>query len=232
MAVCPLCNGAEKKVVIVRHAQTQQLKTSVEWCICMKSRYVSESPGNEMLKWLGDTYLPLEKIDKELKFYPSNLSVSPNFLIQDTDFETFCLCIKSTIIRYHFRDPIPLIYCCKAIDILKKFYVQQSDGTSPTLSDMNKFDLLIFTLDTKEKNDQLGTCVAQVIYNRDCICKPTWIYLPEGVILQSVREYSDELRTYLESEKYKYIVLTKKNIRIKTIATKAKIKAESFGRKK
>jgi hypothetical protein len=98
-----------------------------------------------------------------------------------------------------FEDPAPSFLCCSSMDLLRDFYVQQTDGSNPQLSDINKFDLLVFTLDNREKNDQLKTCVAQVVYNRICIKKPTWIYINRPALSQCTYEFSTDLEGYLEN---------------------------------
>jgi hypothetical protein len=188
-----------------------------------------------MLEPLKETYLPLNKIDKRLIFKPDELSKSPNIYIINTDIDTFYLHIKSILIKYKFIDNPPSIYLCKSINILKRFYVKQEDGSTPSLSDLNKFDLVIFTLDTKEKNDQLKTCVAQVVYNRLCIFKPTWIYLPELTMLENTIEYSEELKSYLNpltgaKKAFTSISLTGTGIKVKTTQTINQSRAEGFSR--
>lgn len=224
MDVCPLCGGSGKKIHVVEHKQTKLLKTSVEWCLCTKSTAVSESSYNPILSFLGNSYLPLDEIDKHLLFDPNNLTnkeKNPNLFIYNTTFRDFCYHLKSIIIKYKFNDPNPLIYCCRAIDILHKFYVAQEDGSCQHLSGVNKFDLLVFTLDTKEKNDQLNTCVAQVVYSRICCAKPTWLYIPyemqgrkkiksdtdlDSLLCQCKYEKSKDLEEYIRVH-YKKIVL-------------------------
>lgn len=229
---CPLCDGEGKRIVVVRNSMTNRMKTITEWCLCVKSKYISETYG--MLESLKDTYLPLDKIDKKLIFRYDDLSKSPNLLIVNTDRDTFNLHIKSVLIKYRFISNPPFIYYCRSIDLLKKFYVQQEDGLFPSLTDLNRYDLVIFTLDTIEKNAQLSNCVAQVVYNRINIAKPTWIYLPEDTILGNTREYSEELVTYMNPKtagsQRKYISITLSGTKIKVKATKTESQniAEGF----
>lgn len=232
MSECPFCGGSGKRVHVVRHKQSRLRKTSVEWCLCTKSKAVSESTYNSMLSFLGDTYMDLKDIDKQLIFKPDELSESPNLFIYNTQFNNFCRHIKSVIMKYRFSEPNPLIYCCRSIDLLHKFYVAQEDGSCQHLSGTNKFDLLIVTLDTKEKNNQLKTCVSQVVYNRLCCAKPTWLYVPLSVQLklssedqlkallsQCEYEYSEDLLKYIHV-KYEKIIL--KDINDETIPQKTK----------
>jgi len=232
MNKCPLCNGSGKKIVAVTHRLSGTLKTSVEWCICMKSRFVSDSPNCKILKYLGDEYLPLDKIDKRLIFLPGHLAESPNLFIYDTDFRNFCFHIKSVVIKHRFIEPVPLIYCSNAIGILHDFYVKQNDGSSPQLSQLNDFDLLIITLDTREKNEPLKTCIAQVVYSRLCTRKPTWLYITDRVFNDKYWEYSDDLNSYIEDKKKftKIKRLTEIDIKEKPVITKSKQSASNFGR--
>jgi hypothetical protein len=229
MSECTLCDGSGKRIVVVPNPHNANMKKAeVEWCLCMKSRSVSSQ--NMMLGWLGDTYLPLEEVDKQLVFCPDKLIWSPNLLIQNTNFQSFCLHIKGTIMKYRFRDPIPSIYLCKAMDILKKYYVEPGER----ILNLNRHELLIFTLDTKQKNDQLNTCVNEVVNNRLQTCKPTWIYLPKGVPLDNTRETSDELKALLrpdseeKEDRYKKIELKEKTLNIEPVTNKVQRKAESF----
>jgi hypothetical protein len=100
--------------------------------------------------------------------------------------------------RYRFQDPMPAMYACKAIDLLINFYVAQSDGIATSLNDTERFDLLVFTLGTQQKNDQLKTVVAEVVKNRLNARKPTWIFLPTPTLDGCVQEKSPELEELLK----------------------------------
>lgn len=225
MDKCPLCNGTGRKFVKRQHPLTKRIKMEVDWCLCKKSEYVSSEYF--MVQVLGDTYIPLEEIDEELIFLPYELKKSSNFLIRGTDFQSFCLHIKGVLMKYLFYDPTPTIYLCKAFDILKKFYVEQEDRTNPQLADLNKYDLLIFTLDTKQKNEKLNACVHEVVYNRLRTGLPTWIYLPEEMTFETTTEYTDELKIIL-NDSYKKITLAAKSRKIEPPKNKVKHKAEGF----
>ncbi len=234
MGKCPICKGEGKSLHVVINPYTKLKKTVVQWCLCMKSKYISESKSFIMLKWLNMTYMPLEEIDKSMKFDPEELIRCPNLMIQNTTYESFCLHVKSVLIKYHFIDPIPSIYLCKAMGLLKNFYVEQPDGSCPGLQDLNRFDLLIFTLDTLQHNEKLSTVVAEVINNRLSACKPTWIWIPKGVPLDNTAEVSDELKAMLrptsknKDDRYKKVHLEEKNVTIKSSNNKVKRKAEDF----
>jgi hypothetical protein len=220
---CPLCGGTGKKIVTIQHEATKKLKLAIQWCLCSKSKFVSENPGYRILAGLGGSYISLDSIDSQLKFDPDNLEKCPNLLIENTDDISFRFHVKGIIMKHGFTIPAPLFFCCDSIEILKKFYVAQDDGSSPSLSDINKFDLVVIILGTNEKNDQLKTCIAQVVYNRLCVRKPTWIYLrvPIG---NCVQERSEELEEYLK----RFQSITLRNIRmdLPTINSRAKEKAE------
>jgi hypothetical protein len=224
MKTCPLCGGAGKRIVTIRHSASNMMKTAVQWCICTKSKFVSENSHHRILAGLGEAYIDPDSVDPQLKFDPENLDKCPNLLIVETDDISFRFHVKATIMKHGFAVPPPLFYCCDSIDILKKFYVAQDDGSSPSLSDLNKFDLLVIILGTNEKNDQLKTCIAQVVYNRLSIRKPTWIYLrvPMGNCNQ---ERSEELEEYLK----RFQRVSLKNIRMAApiVNSKAKEKAET-----
>lgn len=233
--VCPLCGGAGKKIKVVRNVQTNRMKTIAEWCLCEKSRYISKT--YDMLKPYGATYLPLEKIHKSMTLNLKDLSESPNLYIINTNIRTFFLHVKSVIIKYRFIDNPPLIYFCRAIEILKRFFVQQEDESKPQLTDLNRYDLLIFTLDTLQKNAHLGTCVSQVVYNRYCEFKPTWIYLPESTVFENTREYTDELKAFIDpiveegsskKKKFDTISIVDTTMKIKHVRTVSQKISEGF----
>ena len=121
-----------------------------------------------------------------------------------------------------------LVYACRAIDILHSFYVEQADGSHPKLSDTDKYDLMVITLDTEEKNIRLKNCISQVVYSRKSIRKPTWLYQPKPTLSQCVQEYSPELEMYLAD--YKTITLEEKSRNAKEGITESKKRASTFSR--
>jgi len=195
--ICPLCKGEGKRIVVITHKISGLKKTAVEWCLCKQSQFASADPNLGLLSWLQDQYLPYEEIDPQLKFNRNALSKSPNYLIAGTSFGSFCLHLKGVVMQQRALEPPPLIYAGRAIDVLHDFYVQQLDGTSPRLSETQKFDLMVFTLDTAEKNDKLKTVISQVVYTRKTTQKPTWIFLPYATLGQCTQEFSPELEQLL-----------------------------------
>ena len=195
--VCPLCGGSGKTIVKTQHGQTGMAKTAVQWCLCTKSHLVSESSNFRLLASLGGSYP--DRISSSLQFIPENLRESPNLLIFG-DFDTFRLQVKGVVMNYRFRDPPLSLYCCQAIALLQKFYVEQEEGYR--LSDVEKFDLLVFALGTKEKNSQLNTVISQVVYSRLKNKRPTWIYLPSNKLAECIQEYSQDLEEYLKEYKH------------------------------
>lgn len=199
--VCPICNGEGQRTVIVRHPQSQMEKVVVDWCLCIKSKYVSEIPAYKLLRRIEpEEYQPLNNIDLQLqRFDPKRLATSPNLLIWSNPENLFFRNLKSIIMKYRFEDPAPSFLCCSSMDLLRDYYVQQNDGSNPQLSDVNRYDLLVFTLDNREKNDQLKTCVSQVVYNRLCIKKPTWIYMNRANLSLCTYEFSTDLEGYVSN---------------------------------
>jgi hypothetical protein len=196
--VCPLCAGAGKTIYIVKHSVTGKPKTAIRWCLCSKSKFVSESPDHKILTGLGESYIPLQDVDPQLTFIPDDLGKCPNYLIEyGTDADSFRYHVKGVIMKFGFGDPPPLFLCCDSIEILKRFYVAQDDGSSPSLTDINKYDLVVIGLGVSEKNDQLKTCISQVVYNRLSIKKPTWIFL-KTPYERCIQEKSDDLEAYLK----------------------------------
>lgn len=222
---CSICGGTRQTTTIVRHPQTNLPQVKTRPCFCVLSELVSsEFP---LLGFLADTYIPFDKIHAKLRFDPKNLRENPNLLISG-NYDTLALNVKSIIMRHRFDDPKPGFLFCRAIDVLHNFYVQQSDGSSPHLSDTNRFSLIVMSFDTQEKNDKLKTCIAQVTYMRLREHKPTWIYMPEDrpSLASCAQEYSEELERYLKD--YTRISLTTlKEIR-KSSVSKNGSDAESF----
>jgi hypothetical protein len=198
MKVCPYCNGEGKTVIVVPHPFIEKgFKTAIKWCVCMKAKFVSESPENTILSSLEGDIVLHDKINPKLVFVPEDLNHSPNLLIRG-DYDTFCNHLRSVIIKYRYTEPSSSIYCCNAIDILQRFYVAQSDKTCPGLSETEKYDLLVMCLGAREKNDQLNTCVAEVTYLRMKKKKPVWIYLPYPTLELCKYEKSPELEETLK----------------------------------
>jgi hypothetical protein len=200
MNKCPLCDGAGEHLVVVEDPKTGRKRINSEYCLCKKSEFVSDQFS--LLNFLGGDYLPLEKVNPKLKFYPYKLNESPNYIIM-SDFTTFCYHVKSVIMQYRFITPAPHIYLCRAIDILQKFHVPQEDGITPHISATNKFDLFIFTCDTYESNQKLDGVIAQVVNNR-CGRNPTWIHITRA-FENCKYEYSAELSEMIKD--YKRVAL-------------------------
>lgn len=194
MTTCKLCNGTGERFVIVKDPKTGLKRVKSEYCLCKKSEYVSDQ--YPLLNFLQGDYLPLEKINQELKFYPGKLNKSPDYLIM-SDFVTFCYHIKSIVMKYRFSNHAPYIYVCRAIDILQRFHVPQEDGHTPHISAIDKYDLFIFTCDTFESNQKLDGVIAQVVNNRRNK-KPTWIHITRP-FENCKYEYSDELNEMIKS---------------------------------
>ena len=196
-SVCSICGGEGKAIVKATHGQSGMGKTAVQWCICTKSRMISMSPSFRLLSSLGDNYP--SNINPALQFYPNEPEKSPNLLITG-NYDTFRLQVKGVMINHRFRDRSLSLYCCSAIDILQTFYVKQEEGYK--LSDVENYDLFVFTLGTREKNAQLNTVISQVVYSRLKVKRPTWIYLPFAKLADCIQEYSLDLEDYLKAYKH------------------------------
>ncbi len=198
---CELCGGSGRKIIVVNDKWTGKKKTGTVECVCKQSKFISECKDEfPTLTWLGDAYLAPSKIDPTLVFNPYDLAESPNYIFYNPDYYDFCLHMKSVVLRNRFKKDPPLMRCCSSINILQSFYVKQKDGAQRQLSDVNDYDLLIMTLDNKEKNDPLKTVVAQVVYSRLRLRRPTWLYVPSPTLTETNLEYSEELVKYLEEK--------------------------------
>lgn len=226
--VCPLCDGVGERLVRRKLPNGMyKPQPDTEICMCRKAEFVAAE--SRMLDSI-EGWLRLEEIDSQLKFEPAKLSRSPNYFITKTDFDTFGINAKSVMMHYRFKDPPHSIMCCNSIDILHKFYVKQNDGTSPTLSETEKYDLLIIMLGTMQKNDQLKTCVAEVVQQR-LRRKPTWLFMPDNfATLEACKfEYSPELESMMKKPNYVTVNLKPKDVGTRKTITASSSNAANFG---
>jgi hypothetical protein len=198
-APCTLCDGSGKRTVVVEHKYTKLKKLAVEWCPCLKSTLVSSERSLKLLQGLGANYIHFEDVDPKLLFtWPPSPDEKANHLTKNWfitgTLSTFQYHIKGVVMHYKYMDPAPLIYACNAIDVLKDFYVEQTDGSKPSLTNLNKYDLVVIALGTVEKNDVLKTCLAQVVHNRVSAKKMTWIYNATPSLEKCLQDYSPELK--------------------------------------
>lgn len=204
MSKCPLCDGSGERLLIVTDPVRGTRRLASQYCWCRVSSYVSDQ--YRLLDFLGDEYLQSDKVDKDLLFLPDKLPKSPNLIVKKTDMNSFLLNVKSVIMKYRFfHEPPCSIFFSQAIDVLHNFYVKQDDGTAPHLSSTDKYDLMIITLDTQEKNAQLNTVIAQVVQMRKNR-RPTWLYQPTPTLEGCKQEYSEELEQMVKAH-YKPVIL-------------------------
>lgn len=224
---CEYCGGSGKFIRVEKSVFTPRLRTVVEFCVCTKAQLVCDSPDTKMLLSGIDVIIPEKDISSQLEFDPLKISESPDLLIKSSDYmNIFLPQLKAFIIKHRFSETTPLIRCCHSINILHDFYVQQSDGSSPHLSETQKYDLLIFTIGTQEKNEQLKTCIAQVVYLRRNIKKPTWIYMTKDSLEMCIQEYSPDLAVFLKD--FKSITLVGKGGKSKPKQTLSQKSAANF----
>lgn len=203
--MCPLCNGQRERLVKYTHPFTNRMVSRTEPCLCFLSDLVSNDC--RMLEPWRDSWLLPEEQDRNLIFNPSDLPSCPNYIIRGS-YTALVLNVKALMMKYRFAEPKPLIHFSQAIDVLHDFYVEQKDGTSPQLSDTNKFSLMIICLGTEEANKALKTVIAQIAYTRQRDRKPLWFYLPSNRqgLAQCVQEHSPELDSYTTG--YKTLTIT------------------------
>ena len=96
-------------------------------------------------------------------------------------------------------------------ELVQKYYVEQPQGIDRTLSDVENKDLVVLMFDTSTKNIAQSSVVFEVIKDRfrmndfsksasktEDIKYPTWVYARNEETLLSSKEYSIELRPYLD----------------------------------
>lgn len=193
---CPLCKGRKERMVIIKSPRYKMTKLASIPCWCLLSELVSSE--FDLLKAIPTSYLKPEDVDSRLMFLPDDLRGTSNLIIQGS-FDTFLLHIKSLFMQYRFHDPRPLFLLSRSIGILQKFYVKQADGTCLNLSETSKYGLVVIVFGVREKNQQLASCMLQVIQNRIQEKRPTWIFLPDSraSLAECEYEYTPELGAML-----------------------------------
>jgi len=224
---CKNCDGSGEEVVLVTHKWTGLKMTARVWCQCKKSRYVSDT--YKELGSLGGDYMPLDKLDTRLVFDRNDLAAVPNFVMQASTKDTYKLHMKALLMTHWFTEPKPRILICDTITLLQSFFVEQNDGTSPRLSDVNEFDLVVLQLGTVQSNSKLSTVVAQVVQNRLNCKKPLWFFLPVANLSQCTQEITPDLLTLI-NEKFKSIVLASTDTNVTPKISKNKSSAANFNR--
>jgi len=222
---CSLCNGTGEKIVLIDYKYSKNKIPAVELCLCKKARIVSSE--YLLLGRFDDDYLPFDEIHGNFLFDPYELKKAPNLMVM-SNISTFLYQVKSMIMKYRYIDRPLQIYCKAAMDVMRDFYFEQSDGSSTNLSDTSKFSLMIILLGTEPKNEALKNCMLEVAKIRLRVRKPTWLHIPKS-FKQCEQEYSESLDELIKSS-YKIMEL-KSNDKIEThIITHNKKEAESFSR--
>jgi hypothetical protein len=224
---CKKCDGTGETVVLVNHKWTGIKMTARVWCQCKKSRYVSDT--YKELSSLGEEYMPVERLDQRLVFSRADLASVPNLVMQASTMDTYKLHLKALLMTHWFTEPKPNFLICDTITLLQSFFVEQNDGTSPRLSDVNNYDLVVLQLGTQQSNSKLGTVVAQVVHNRLNYKKPTWFYLPVDNLSQCTQEFSPDLLALI-NENFKSIMLAPTGMNVTPKISKNKSSAANFNR--
>jgi hypothetical protein len=76
---------------------------------------------------------------------------------------------------------------------------KESKGEWLTTSHLNQYDLLALMFTSSARYTSLKDCVSEVIKNRGRLAKPTWIFAHSSKQMEESREYSSELKIYLEN---------------------------------
>jgi len=211
---CQYCDGSGFIPAIRVNDLTKQKRIVHRECYCLRSSKIFFNPSYPLLTFLGeDLYLLPEAYDKQLKFTKeTKLKDIPNYLIEDTDNYSFNLHLKSVIMDHDFVSEYPLnFYYNTSIKVVHDFYVRPSEEAS--ISDLReKFDIVILSFGTEERNDAMPTSLLAVLENRLNASKPTWIYLKKPlplcteVIDREKRSYLDSFNEYFHG--FKRISLT------------------------
>ena len=196
MSKCEFCDGSGERLIAVKNPLTNRKKLVSELCICRRSQFISDR--FPVLGFLEDEYMPMDKLDKRLSINRKELKKSPNLIIRCSDYREFYMHIKSFIMKGRFVKPPLEIFCGKSIEVLQRFYLPQKDGFTDHLSATMNYDLMVIELGTMEKNNQLNTCIAEVVNMRKHR-KPIWFYLTRQSLDACKQEYSAELDEMLKS---------------------------------
>ena len=185
---CKICGGSGELPVKMKNKYTGKYYLGYDKCLCTRSSLVSGE--YDLLRCMGKDYLEFDEINPALQFdpetwEPSNkntiaLEISPNGIpnyIIEGEHMTFCANMKSFIMKHRFAENAMKIFCESSIKVVHNFHVQQNDGSSPHLSALNNYALVILIFDNEEKNNALKACISQVVAMRLWHKKPTWIYL-------------------------------------------------------
>ena len=189
MDKCPICDGLGKIPIKTKSIDGRTI-LGQGICYCVRSNVVSNE--HSLLQCLGDDYIPFEKIDDNFKI-PDNWDTKEmnNYIIIDTESMNFCAHMKSFIMKHRFGENQMKIFCGSSIEVVHKFYVQQTDGKTPHLSALLNYDLVTLAFDNNELNRALQNCIAQVIGMRLWHKLPTWIYLSKPITV--CNEYDPKL---------------------------------------
>jgi len=86
----------------------------------------------------------------------------------------------------------------EGMEIVQEYHVPKKDGTWRTISTLNQYDLLALLFTSYTHYDTLQNCVLDIIKNRLRLEKPTWLYAKDDNELQNAKEFSSDLKPFLE----------------------------------
>jgi hypothetical protein len=204
--VCQYCKGVgqirvqeKKEVLLDKHGKPLD-EYSYYTCFCVNNKLIS----NSFNKLRGVPDITLEDAKQA-----GEIAGLRNLLISGSE-QKFLHLVKSTMVL-HANYPHTFEFL-NGVELVQKYYVEQPEKVTRSLLDLEEKSLVIFIFDACNENKAQSKAVFEVIKNRwrmnnfnKCLAKkekidrPTWVYAPNEEMLIASKEYSQELKPYLEN---------------------------------
>ncbi len=200
--VCKYCKGtgqikiSEKKDFLFDKYGKLLDEYKYYTCFCVNNKLVS----NSFNKLRGVPEIMLEDAKQAGK-----IAGFRNLLIYGSE-QKFLHLVKSMMVLHaNYHHTFELI---NGVELVQKYYVEQPQGVTRSLLDLEEKNLVIFIFDACNDNKAQSKAVFEVIKNRfrmndyskdkkDKIDRPTWIYAPNEEALLASKEYSQDIKPYL-----------------------------------
>lgn len=204
---CPYCEDTgqirtEGRVKVFRGREIHEDDASL--CICVMNKFISEK--FEQLGSLPDA-LPKDSIKAAKRYAADTYKTTPekdrvaskrfkhrNLIFTGSENHFFYI-LKSYFLFFYKYHKFEFL---DGLQVVQKYYVEQANGESRSLYDLNDFDLLVLSFTSKPTNKAMEDCVLEVVKNRSNLGKATWIYSTNLESLKTAKEYSDPMDQYLE----------------------------------